>query len=54
MKSTRFSRPKGHFGTALTFSVPFGILGLVSAAWLGHPVWGFALLAFSIATRLAL
>ncbi len=28
MKSTRFSRPKGHFGTALTFSMPFGLLGL--------------------------
>ncbi len=27
MKSTRFSRPKGHFGTALTFSMPFGLLG---------------------------
>ncbi len=28
MKSTRFSRPKGHFGTALTFSMPFGLLAL--------------------------
>ncbi|MGB7264742.1 MAG: glycosyltransferase, partial [Terracidiphilus sp.] len=54
MKSTRFSRPKGHFGTALTFSVPFGLLGLAACAWLGHPVWGFALFAFAIATRLAL
>ena len=54
MKSTRFSRPVGHFGTALTFSVPFGLLGLASAAWLGHPAWGSALLAWSIATRLAL
>jgi ceramide glucosyltransferase len=26
MKSTRFSRPKGHFGTALTFSMPYGLL----------------------------
>ena len=32
MKSTRFSRPKGHFGTALTFSIPFGLLGLGVAA----------------------
>jgi len=54
MKSTRFSRPKGHFGTALTFSPPFGILALAAALWLGHPVWGLALLAWSIATRLAL
>jgi ceramide glucosyltransferase len=32
MKSTRFSRPKGHFGTALTFSVPFGLLAWAAAA----------------------
>ena len=54
MKSTRFSRPKGHFGTSLTFSLPFGLLALVSAAWLGLPWWGLALLAWSIVTRLAL
>jgi ceramide glucosyltransferase len=54
MKSTRFSRPKGHIGTALTFSVPFGILALAAAAWLGHPFWGLALFAWSIATRIAL
>jgi ceramide glucosyltransferase len=54
MKSTRFSRPKGHFGTALTFSLPFGLLGCASAAALGHPVWGLALLAWAVATRLAL
>jgi ceramide glucosyltransferase len=54
MKSTRFSRPKGHFGTALTFSLPFGLLACVAAAWLGHPGWGLALLGWSMATRLAL
>jgi ceramide glucosyltransferase len=54
MKSTRFSRPKGHFGTALTFSVPFGPLGWVSAAALGHPWWGLGLFGWSLATRLAL
>lgn len=54
MKSTRFSRPRGHFGTALTFSVPFGLLGWAGAAALGHPWWGVALLAWSVATRLAL
>jgi ceramide glucosyltransferase len=54
MKSTRFSRPKGHFGTALTFSIPFGLLALAAAFWLGHPVWGLALFAWSIATRLGL
>jgi ceramide glucosyltransferase len=54
MKSTRFSRPKGHFGTALTFSLPFGLLGLIAAAAMGRLWWGMALLAWSVATRLAL
>jgi ceramide glucosyltransferase len=54
MKSTRFSRPKGHFGTALTFSMPFGSLGLAAGLSLGHPLWGVALLAWGVATRLAL
>jgi ceramide glucosyltransferase len=54
MKSTRFSRPKGHFGTALTFSLPFGLLGWIAAAAMGHPWWGIVLLAWSVATRLAL
>jgi ceramide glucosyltransferase len=54
MKSTRFSRPKGHFGTALTFSIPFGLLALAAAFWIGHPLLGFALLAWAVATRLAL
>ena len=54
MKSTRFSRPKGHFGTALTFSLPFGLLALAACAGLGKPMWGLALLAFAVATRLAL
>ena len=54
MKSTRFSRPKGHFGTALTFSLPFGLLAWAAAAALGHPCWGLALLGWSVATRLAL
>jgi len=54
MKSTRCSRPKGHFGTALTFSMPFGLLALAACAWLGKPMWGLGLFAFAIATRLAL
>jgi ceramide glucosyltransferase len=54
MKSTRFSRPKGHFGTALTFSVPFGLLGLAAGIAMGHWGWGLGLLAWGIATRLAL
>jgi ceramide glucosyltransferase len=54
MKSTRFSRPKGHFGTALTFAMPFGLLALAACVWLGHPAWGLGLLGFGLATRLAL
>ena len=54
MQSTRFSRPKGHFGTSLSFSMPFGLLALGAAAWLGHLSWGVELLAFAVATRLAL
>ena len=54
MKSTRFSRPVGHFGTSLSFSVPFGLLGWVAGALLGHPLWGLAMLAWSIVTRLVL
>ena len=54
MKSTRFSRPRGHFGTALTFSMPFALLGLAAGLWIGRPAWGLALLAFGLATRLAL
>jgi ceramide glucosyltransferase len=54
MKSTRFSRPAGHFATSLSFSVPFGLLALASAVALGHTTLGLALFAWSIATRLAL
>jgi ceramide glucosyltransferase len=51
-KSTRYSRPKGHLGTGLTFAVPFGILGLISATMLGHIGLGFALLAAAFANRI--
>ncbi len=51
MKSTRFSRPKGHFGTALTFGVPFGLLAFFTALAVGHPVLAVSLLVWSIATR---
>lgn len=54
MKSTRFSRPKGHFGTSLSFSIPFGLLALAAAAWVGHTWLGVALLAWAVATRLAI
>jgi len=54
MKSTRFSRPAGHFATSLSFSIPFGILAFASAAAPGHFYWGLALFAWSVATRFAL
>jgi ceramide glucosyltransferase len=54
MKSTRFSRPKGHFGTALTFSVPFGVLAMIAAWALGWPMLGASLLEWSILTRVAI
>ncbi len=54
MKSTRFSRPKGHLGTALTFSVPFGILTAVAAFALGKPSLGVAALLWSIGSRMLL
>jgi ceramide glucosyltransferase len=54
MRSTRFSRPAGHFGTALTFGVPYGLVAWGAAAALGHPWWGIALFGWSVVTRLAL
>jgi ceramide glucosyltransferase len=51
MKSTRYSRPKGHVGTGLTYAMPFGILGLISAAALGHLGWAIALLAAAYLNR---
>jgi len=52
MKSTRFSRPKGHFGTCLTFSVPFGLLAAAAALLMHHPLLGLSLLGYSIVTRM--
>ena len=54
MKSTRFSRPKGHFGTALTFSMPFGVLALGAALGMGHPALGASLFVWGVLTRWAI
>jgi ceramide glucosyltransferase len=54
MKSSRFSRPKGHFGTVLTFSLPYGLLAWSALAAMSHPFWGLTLFAWSVATRLTL
>jgi ceramide glucosyltransferase len=54
MKSTRFSRPKGHLGTALTFSVPFGLVVFLASILPGLPGLGIAALAWSIISRMLL
>ena len=54
MRSTRFSRPKGHLGTVLTYAVPFGVLGCVAGLASGHTVLGTALLGASILNRVIL
>ncbi len=54
MKSTRFSRPKGHFGTALTFSMPYGLLAAGIAIALHNPLLGGLLLFWSWVSRVAL
>jgi ceramide glucosyltransferase len=52
MQSTRYSRPLGHVGTGLTFAIPFGLLGLITACALGHAALGTALLAAGLLNRL--
>jgi ceramide glucosyltransferase len=52
MQSTRYSRPKGHLGTGLTFAVPYGILGFLAATALGHPLLGATLFLWSIFNRM--
>lgn len=51
MKSTRYSRPKGHFGSGLTFAVPFGLIGLAGGLLAGHTAMGWALFAWAIVNR---
>lgn len=49
---TRYSRPAGHFGSGLTFAVPFGILGLAAGLMLGHLWLGIGLFAASLLNRM--
>ena len=51
MKSTRFSRPKGHLGTALTFATPYGVLAFAVLLLVGHPALGAFALLWSVANR---
>jgi ceramide glucosyltransferase len=52
MRSTRFSRNKGHVGTGLTYAMPFGLLGL-AAGLLAHS-WalGVGLFVFACLNRM--
>jgi len=51
-QTTRYSRPRGHFGSGLIFAMPYGLLGLVAAGLLGHWSIGFLLLAVALLNRL--
>jgi ceramide glucosyltransferase len=52
-QTTRYSRPKGHFGSGLIFAMPYGILGLLAAGFLGHWGIGALLLGVAVLNRLA-
>lgn len=54
MKSTRFSRPSGHVGSVLTFAMPFGILGAITALLAAMPILAGALFAFAVLNRIVL
>jgi ceramide glucosyltransferase len=54
MKSTRYSRPKGHFGTGLTFCMPFGLLAYGTALLSRHGGLGVSLLLFAVLSRMAM
>ena len=51
MQSTRRSRPWGHFGSGLTFAMPFGVLGLAWGLVSGHPLLGLLWLLGMVLNR---
>jgi ceramide glucosyltransferase len=51
-KGTRYSRPKGHFGSGLVYAMPYGILGLAAAGALGRWELGAWFLSVAILNRL--
>jgi ceramide glucosyltransferase len=51
-KGTRWSRPKGHFGTGLVFAMPYGLLGLLGGALSGHFYFALALFLVALGNRL--
>jgi len=54
MKSTRYSRPKGHLGMGLTFSMPYGVLGFLAGAASGRLAIGATILAATFLNRVLL
>jgi ceramide glucosyltransferase len=52
MRSTRFSRPKGHLGSLLTYAMPYGVVGFIAALATGRPILGTMLLAWAIGNRI--
>jgi ceramide glucosyltransferase len=51
MRSTRFSRPKGHIGTAFTFAMPFGVLGLIAGLAQQRVELAVVLFGWAVANR---
>jgi ceramide glucosyltransferase len=51
MQSTRRSRPTGHLGTGLTFSVPYGLAGMLWGLLTGRPEVGLLWLLASCLNR---
>ncbi len=52
-QTTRYSRPKGHFGSGLIFAMPYGLLGLIAAGVLGQWGLGIILLGVALLNRMA-
>jgi ceramide glucosyltransferase len=51
-QTTRYSRPKGHFGSGLIFAMPYGLLGFLAAGLMGNWGIGALLLAAAVLNRL--
>lgn len=49
---TKYSRPKGHFGTVFVFAMPYGVLGLLASILLRHPALGIDLFCMSLLNRM--
>ena len=54
MKSTRFSRPKGHLGSVLTFAMPFGLLSLLGGLLMRNPIAGLIVFGAAFLNRIVL